>query len=109
MQTTVANSVQGHGETIAIALAIVSLAVAVGVWTRLRLPALIVGIVVSLAYWVFGQSLGGPFWAGGGTDVNSGPLFVLLAAALIPLSRRPPAERSAGSRAEPQIRGQAMA
>ncbi len=108
IQTTVANSAQGHGETVAISLAIVSLAVAFGVWTRLRVPALLVGIVVSLAYWVFGQSLGGPFWGGGGTDVNSGPLFVLLAAALIPPSRRPPAKRRVAT-AEPQLRGQATA
>ncbi len=108
IQNSVASSAQGQGETIAVVLAVVSLAVAVGVWTRFRLPALLVGIVISLAYWVFGQSLGGPFWAGGGTDLNAGPLFVLLAAALIPLSRPTPArQRAAGT--EPRIRGQAIA
>ncbi|MGA8745970.1 MAG: hypothetical protein WB507_08900 [Solirubrobacterales bacterium] len=108
IQNSVASSAQGQGETIAVVLAIVSLTVAIGVWTRFRLPALLVGIVISLAYWVFGQSLGGPFWAGGGTDVNSGPLFVLFAAALIPLSKPTPAKRRAAA-AGPQIRGQAMA
>lgn len=86
-QNSVVNHTQGHGTTIAVVLAIISVAVAVGVWTRLRWPALAVGIVVSLAYWVFGQSLGGPFWIGNATDVNAGPLFVLLAVALFPVAQ----------------------
>jgi hypothetical protein len=91
-QSSVGNHTQGHGGTIAIVLAIVSLVVAVGVWKPpLRRPALAVGIVISLAYWVLGQSLGGPFWIGNQTDVNAGPLFVLLALTLTPqpsVSRR---------------------
>jgi hypothetical protein len=84
-QTSFADHTHGHGATIAIALAIVSVAVGLGVWLpRLRWPALALGIVVSLAYWVFGQSLGGPFWAANATDVNAGPLFVLLALTLYP-------------------------
>ncbi len=86
-QTSVGNHTQGSGTTIAVVLAIVSVAVALGVWTRLRWAALAVGIVVSLAYWVLGQSLGGPFWAEGATDFNSGPLFVLLAVALFPVAQ----------------------
>ena len=86
-QGSVGSHTQGHGSTLAVALAIVSLAVAIGVWTRLRWPALVAGIVVSLAYWVFGQSLGGPFWVGSATDVNAGPLFVLLAVALFPVAQ----------------------
>jgi hypothetical protein len=83
----------GHGTTIAVVLAIVSIAVAVGVWTPLRWPALWIGIALSLAYWLFGQSLGGPFWAGNATDLNSGPLFVLLAVALFPIRQRAPASQ----------------
>jgi hypothetical protein len=78
---------QGHGTTIAIVLAIVSLAIAACVWTRLRWAALVAGIVLSLAYWLFGQSLGGPFWVEGATDVNAAPLFVLLAVALFPIAQ----------------------
>jgi hypothetical protein len=78
---------QGHGTTIAVVLAIVSLTVALGVWTPLRWPALWVGIVVSLAYWLFGQSIGGPFWAESATDVNAAPLFILLAVALFPIAQ----------------------
>jgi hypothetical protein len=94
-QNSVGNHTQGHGTTIAVVLAIVSLAIALGVWTRLRWPALTVGVVVSLAYWVFGQSLGGPFWVGNATDVNAGPLFVLLAFALFPIAQHACAAQSA--------------
>lgn len=90
-ETSVASATRGNGQAVAIALAVVSVVIAAGVWTRLRPIALGVGIVVSLAYWVLGQSLGGPFWVGNATDVNSGPLFVLLAITLMPLTlgRRP--------------------
>jgi hypothetical protein len=86
-QSSIGNHTQGHGTTIAVVLAIISLAVAIGVWTPLRWPALVAGIVVSLAYWVLGQNLGGPFWIGNATDVNAGPLFVLLAIALLPVAQ----------------------
>jgi hypothetical protein len=89
-QRGVAGHTQGQGATIAVVLAIVSVAVAVGVWTPLRWPALALGILVSLAYWVLGQDIGGPLWAESATDVNAGPLFVLLAVALFPITQRPP-------------------
>jgi hypothetical protein len=85
IQDPLAKDTVGHGSTIAIVLAVVSLAVAIGVWTPLRWPALAIGIVVSLAYWLYGQDLGGPFWNENATDVNAGPLFVLLALALVPV------------------------
>ncbi|HSZ14278.1 MAG TPA: hypothetical protein VK790_09615 [Solirubrobacteraceae bacterium] len=84
-QGSVGAHTQGHGAAIAIGLAALSLAVAVGVWTPWRSGALALGIAISLAYWVLGQDLGGPFWSEGATDFNSGPLFVLLACALFPL------------------------
>jgi hypothetical protein len=86
-QNSVGSHTQGHGTTIAVVLAIISVAVAVGVWTPWRWPALALGIVLSLAYWVLGQDLGGPFWTEGATDFNSGPLFVLLAVALFPVTQ----------------------
>lgn len=91
IQSWVASQASGHGSMIAIALAIISVAVAAGVWSSMRWPALAVGIVLSLAYWLLGQSLGGPFWAESATDVNTAPLFVLLAAALFPLTQANPA------------------
>jgi hypothetical protein len=88
-QNSVARATQGHGEVIAVALAVVSLVVALGVFSpALRLPIVTIGIALSLAYWVLGQSLGGPFWAGQATDVNAGPLFILLGVALLPGGRR---------------------
>ncbi len=100
-QSSVAGHTQGHGATIAAVLAIISFVVAVGVWTPLRWPALGAGIIVSLAYWVFGQSLGGPFWVGNATDVNAGPLFVLLAVALFPVAQGAGADREAVEHTQP--------
>ena len=44
---------------------------------------LAVGAVLSLAFWVSGQGLGGIF-TGSGTDPNSGPIIVVLAMAMTP-------------------------
>ncbi len=94
-----ASTAQGHGALIATVLGFASIVIALAVWTRLRSAALAIGVVLSLAYWVFGQSLGGPFWAGSSTDLNSGPLFVLLALTLAaqPLPRRAHVNSSAPS------------
>lgn len=46
-------------------------------------PALWAGIVLSLVFWMVGQNFG-DILAGGATDLNSGPLYVLLAATLYP-------------------------
>lgn len=82
----------GHGTTIAVVLAVLSAAIALGVFAPapIRWAALGLGIVISLAYWLFGQSLGGPFWSEGATDLNAGPLFVLLAVAVFPVPQRQP-------------------
>ena len=44
-QNSIGGHTQGHGTTIAVVLAIISVAVALGVWTPLRWPALAIGIV----------------------------------------------------------------
>jgi len=93
LQSSLAASSAGHGEAIAVVLAILSLAIAVGVWTRLRREALLLGVLLSIAYWAFGQSLGG-LTTGKATDPNAGPLFVLLALVLLP--RRRVSEGAAG-------------
>jgi hypothetical protein len=103
IQNSIGNHTLGHGTTIAVVLAIVSVAVAIGVWTPLRWPALAVGIVLSLAYWVLGQDLGGPFWAESATDFNAGPLFVLLAFALFPVAQVATAARRAPVPDAPQV------
>jgi hypothetical protein len=102
VQDSLAKQTVGHGTTIAVVLAAVSVAVAIGVWTPLRRPALAIGIVLSLAYWLYGQSLGGPFWTESATDVNAGPLFVLLAFALLPVRQIVAASRSVDSE-EPSV------
>ncbi len=83
LQTSLASTTKGHGAAIAIVLAILSLAIGVGVWTRFRREALLLGVLLSTLYWALGQSLGG-FTTGHATDPNAGPLFVLLALALLP-------------------------
>jgi hypothetical protein len=98
VQEWAADAAKGNGLPIALVLAAVSVAIAVAVaadWRARQFLAL--SIVLSLAYWVFGQGFGGIF-EGGATDPNAGPLFVLLACALYPLvsSRR-------GSQGEPDL------
>ncbi len=90
-QSSVANASQGHGVTIATLLALASVADRARRLDAAGVPARsLLGAVLSLAYWVFGQSLGGPFWAGQATDVNTGPLLVLLALTLMPHHSSPP-------------------
>jgi hypothetical protein len=97
-QSSLAHTTAGHGEAIAIVLAVCSLAIAAGVWTGLRREALIAGAVLSLAYWLLGQGLG-ELTTGQSTDPNAGPLFVLLALTLLPPRRRVHAPRRAQSQA----------
>jgi hypothetical protein len=47
---------------------------------RARMAALIVGMSLSLAYWIAGQDMG-QFWSGMATDPNTAPLLVLLGVA----------------------------
>jgi hypothetical protein len=50
-----------------------------GIWRKL---AIYVGILLSLTFWIVGQSLGG-YFTGLATDPNSGPLFVILGLAIL--------------------------
>ncbi len=82
VQDWVANAAHANGLVIAVVLAFVSWAIAIAVATSWHpRPFLIAAIVLNLAYWVLGQGFGGIF-AGGATDPNAGPLFVLLAVAM---------------------------
>jgi hypothetical protein len=79
VQDWFANRAQGNGEWLALILALVSVAIALGVLLdRYPRQALIGGFVLALAYWVIGEGFGGIF-VGGATDPNTGPLLVLLA------------------------------
>jgi hypothetical protein len=78
LQIHVANAVAGAGVPIAFALAALSAAIGIAVAADWRAKQfLIAAVVLNLAYWVLGQGFGGIF-AGGATDPNAGPLFVLL-------------------------------
>jgi hypothetical protein len=84
-----ANLVAGQGIAVAVILAVVLGLIAVGVF--LPVPGaravLILAIVVAAVIWVVGENFGG-ILAGSGTDPNTGPLLMLLAAAYWPAARR---------------------
>lgn len=80
----VANAVGSSGGVVSVVLAItfllVGLAVSIPAATR---PALALAIMSAAAIWVLTENLGGIF-TGTGTDPNTGPLLILLAAAYWP-------------------------
>jgi len=74
-----------RGDEISVVLAVLCAAVAVGVLTRRSIrPALAAAMVLGLLFWL-AEGLGGIF-TGQGTDPNTGPLLVLLAACYWPPS-----------------------
>ena len=85
LQNHLASAFGGGGVPIALVLAalsaLIGVAVARGWYAR---TFLWVAIVLNVLYWVFPQGVGG-LLAGGATDPNAGPLFVLLAAAMFGL------------------------
>ncbi len=79
VQDGFASITKGNGLIFAIVLAALSAAIAIGVARNWRAKEfLILAVVLNLIYWVVGQGFGGMF-AGGATDPNAGPLFILLA------------------------------
>jgi hypothetical protein len=89
IEHTGANAAAGNGVAIAIVLALTSAAIAIAVLLNWHPRPFLIGAgLISLAYWVFGEGLGGIF-TGSGTDPGAGPLFVLLAAILYSLVDHP--------------------
>jgi hypothetical protein len=88
----------GRGLPVSITLAVILLAVAVGVYGRVPLvqTTVVVAVVLAAAIWLTAQALGG-LVGGQGTDPNSGPLLIVLALAYWPFAR-PPAPDPAGER-----------
>lgn len=93
--------VDHHGLGYSVLLAVVLVVVAVGVylppaWAN---AAVVLSIAVGLLFWVVGQDFGELF-TNGATDVNSGPLLVLLAVAYwsTPAPAPAPAARSGALR-----------
>lgn len=83
--TETARMTAGHGTAIAIVMAAVSAAIAVAVLRDWHAkPFLILAIVISLAFWVFGQGFGCVL-TGEATDVNAAPLMILIASILLAL------------------------
>ncbi len=90
LQDGFANITKGKGVILALVLAALSAAIAIAVaknWYAKEF--LILAAVLNLIYWLVGQGLGGIF-AGGATDPNAGPLFILLAYVLYQLVRHGP-------------------
>lgn len=89
VQSWLAGATMGDGRAIALTLAGISAAIGIAVACNWHARAFLgLSILISLGFWIVGQGLGGVL-AGGATDLNSGPLFVLLACAvctLVPLS-----------------------
>lgn len=86
---TIASALTDAGQTFAVASAVVLAIIALGVFTPppVARATLILAMLVAAAYWVIGENFGGIF-TGQGTDPNSGPLLILLAAAYWPYTPR---------------------
>jgi hypothetical protein len=79
------NAAKGHGLIISLLLAALSVTIGLAVAFSWRPRTFLwIAIVLNLVYWFVGQGLGGIF-AGGATDPNAGPLFVLLSVVLYSL------------------------
>jgi hypothetical protein len=97
----VASLTAGDGFVIALALALLSIAIALGVAADWQADTFLwLAVYLNLAYWVFGQGFGGLF-TGSGTDPNAGPLFILLAAAVATVIAKEPATAPAHAGIEP--------
>jgi spore coat protein A len=85
LSTALADAAQvteGRGQVIALACAGLSVLIGCGVGLRWHARAFLwAAIVVNLVYWVVGQAFGGVA-TGEATDVNSAPVFILLAGAM---------------------------
>jgi hypothetical protein len=82
-----------HGVLVVTLLVAAEVLIGVGVLSqRTRVPALALGLALTLTFWVMGQDLGA-LYTGQATDPNSGPLIALMAIALL---HRGNVERTAG-------------
>jgi hypothetical protein len=90
----------GHGTIIALALAAVSGLIAFAVARDWHMRTFLwISIAVAAAFWMFGQGFGGVL-TGQATDVNTGPLLILIAGLLLGASRVARQPRKRASRGE---------
>jgi hypothetical protein len=84
--TSLGNQFAHSGTQTAWVLALFSVVIGLGPLV-VRRPGwfLAAGAVLSVAMWVAAQGLVGDVFSGSGTDPNTGPLLILLAAAMVPL------------------------
>jgi len=95
LQASVADVSKGHGLMISMVLAALSISIGLAVALNWKPRVFLwIAIILNLAYWVVGQG-GGGIVAGGATDPNAGPLFVVLSVAFYSLI---PARSSWGMR-----------
>jgi hypothetical protein len=102
---SVAHAVGSSGGVVSVVLAIIFLLVGLAVFIRAATrPALVLAALSAAAIWVLAENLGG-ILTGQGTDPNTGPLLILLAAAYLPCRPRRHAaterERQAQSASQP--------
>ena len=91
-----------EGVSLVLDLVVLQAAIGLGVLAgpRIRRAAILGGIVLALAFWVTGQSLG-EFWSGISTDPETAPLLILLGVTVLGAAPwRPPALQ--GSRSGPE-------
>ena len=84
--TLFAQAVDHRGTQISVAVAVACAVVALGVFSRrARRPVLVIAAGIGLLFWI-AEGFGGIF-TGEGTDPNTGPLLILLAACYWPAGR----------------------
>jgi hypothetical protein len=94
LDTSVGSWVAGHGLLMVIVLVAAEALIGVGALARRsRTPAVALGLILTLAFWVMGQDLGA-LYTGQSTDPNSGPLLAIMAVVLLAGYRGIAAERS---------------
>ena len=85
LQNGFADASKGHGLIISIVLAALSIVIGLAVALNWKPKTFLwIAIALNVVYWVIGQGFGG-ILAGGATDPNAGPLFILAAVALYSL------------------------
>jgi len=94
-------TVQGSGIWLIILIAIVQVIIGICVFlpSRYRKPILYFSIILSLTYWILGQSFGGIF-TGLGTDPNSAILYIVLVIAILPVKFNKESLRNISSKLE---------